>query len=124
MSFEQQERILFDLLFDQNLRNKFCADQASTLKQYDLDDHELGGLERREAHDDVHDAAVDVVLRRCLVVDFDEVGLAGRRSLKCTLQEERLHERANVKSNLSPQRLVVWFEDNELRPPKQAFFDH
>ena len=41
MSFEQQERILFDLLFDQNLRNKFCADQASTLKQYDLDDHEL-----------------------------------------------------------------------------------
>ena len=41
MSFEQQERVLFDLLFDHNLRKAFCSDQISALKQYDLDDHEL-----------------------------------------------------------------------------------
>ena len=35
------------------------------------------GLERSEAHHDVHDAAVDVGLRGGLSVALDEVGVAG-----------------------------------------------
>src|SRR5206468_7098342 len=41
----------------------------------DLDDHELRGLQRREAHDHVHDAEIDVVLRRGLLVALHEVGV-------------------------------------------------
>ncbi len=42
----------------------------------DLDDDELGRLERREADQDVHDAAVDVVLGGGFGVALDEVGVA------------------------------------------------
>src|SRR5262249_36617333 len=41
----------------------------------DLDDHKLGGLERREPDDDVDDAPIDIVLRRGLFIAFHEVGL-------------------------------------------------
>jgi len=37
VSFEEQERALFDLLFDRSLREHFCKDPSSTLQQYDLD---------------------------------------------------------------------------------------
>lgn len=40
MSFEQQERVMFDLLFDNKLRDQFCEDQAKALSQYDLDETE------------------------------------------------------------------------------------
>jgi hypothetical protein len=40
MSFEQQEQILFDLLFDKDLRDQFCDDQEKALNKYDLDDAE------------------------------------------------------------------------------------
>lgn len=40
MSFEQQERVIFDLLFDTRLRNQFCEDQATALANYDLDEAE------------------------------------------------------------------------------------
>ena len=40
MSFEQQEQALFNLLFDSKLRDQFCQDQTSALKDYDLDEAE------------------------------------------------------------------------------------
>ncbi len=40
MSFEEQERALFDLLFDGKLREIFCNDQSSALADYDLDEAE------------------------------------------------------------------------------------
>jgi hypothetical protein len=40
MSFEQQEQVLFDLLFDQDLRDQFCVDRVKALGKYDLDDAE------------------------------------------------------------------------------------
>lgn len=40
MSFQEQERALFDLLFDPLLREKFCQDPIIALVAYDLDDHE------------------------------------------------------------------------------------
>jgi hypothetical protein len=42
MSFEQQERVMFDLLFDSKLRNQFCEDQVRALANYDLDEAEQG----------------------------------------------------------------------------------
>lgn len=41
MSFEEQERALFDLLFDQTLRNNFCDDPGVALSEYALDDAEI-----------------------------------------------------------------------------------
>lgn len=41
MSFAEQERALFDLLFDSDVRDSFCNDSIAALKQYDLTDEEL-----------------------------------------------------------------------------------
>ena len=40
MSFEEQERALFDLLFDRSLREGFCKDSVAALSQYQLDEDE------------------------------------------------------------------------------------
>jgi hypothetical protein len=41
MSFLEQERALFDLLFDQSLRENFCKDSITAFSEYELDDDEL-----------------------------------------------------------------------------------
>ena len=41
MSFDQQEHVLFDLLFDSHLREQFCQNQTLALTKYDLDKTEL-----------------------------------------------------------------------------------
>lgn len=41
MSFEEQERALFDLLFDQILRENFYKGSTTALSEYNLDDDEL-----------------------------------------------------------------------------------
>lgn len=41
MSFEEQERALFDLLFDRSLRENFCKDSAIALSGYSLNDSEI-----------------------------------------------------------------------------------
>lgn len=41
MSFKEQERALFDLLFDKKLREDFCIDQGSALSAYELNESEL-----------------------------------------------------------------------------------
>src|SRR5262249_14978348 len=89
----------------------------------DLDDHELGRLERRETDQDVHDAAIDVVLRRRLLVALHQVRLARRRALERALTEERLHERADVEPDLRPERLVVGFEHDPLRAAEETLLD-
>lgn len=40
MSFQEQERALFDLLFDSNVRENFCADSVAALNQYELNENE------------------------------------------------------------------------------------
>jgi len=40
MSFEEQERALFDLLFDRTLRENFCKDSIAALSQYMLNEDE------------------------------------------------------------------------------------
>src|SRR5262249_6223550 len=88
-----------------------------------LDDHELGGLERRKPDQDVDNTQIDVVLRGGLFVALDEVGFARRAPLKGALPEEVLHERANVEPDLRPKRLVVRLEDHPLRAAIKALFD-
>jgi hypothetical protein len=41
MSFLEQERALFDLLFDNNVRENFCNDSLAALHQYELTEEEL-----------------------------------------------------------------------------------
>ena len=41
MSFLEQERALFDLLFDSRVRENFCSQSTSALSQYDLTEDEL-----------------------------------------------------------------------------------
>lgn len=41
MSYQEQERALFDLLFDSSVRENFCKDSIAALYQYDLNDDEL-----------------------------------------------------------------------------------
>jgi hypothetical protein len=40
MSFQEQERALFDLLFDSTVRENFCKDSLAALYQYDLNEDE------------------------------------------------------------------------------------
>lgn len=40
MSFIEQERVLFDLLFDQSIRTDFAQDAEAVLKRYDLEEKE------------------------------------------------------------------------------------
>ena len=51
----------------------------------ELEDHELRRLKRCEADQDVHDPQVDVVLRRGLTVDLDEISILRRLPLEGTL---------------------------------------
>ncbi len=41
MSFQEQERALFDLLFDSAVRENFCKDSTAALYQYELSEDEL-----------------------------------------------------------------------------------
>ena len=40
MSFEEQERVLFDLLFDHKLRERFCEGSVTALSEYNLSEKE------------------------------------------------------------------------------------
>ncbi len=40
MSFQEQERALFDLLFDSSVRENFCKDSTTALHQYELNEAE------------------------------------------------------------------------------------
>ena len=41
MSFQEQERALFDLLFDSDVRDNFCKESIASLDQYELSEEEL-----------------------------------------------------------------------------------
>ena len=64
MSFEQQEQVLFRLLFDKALRDQFCHDQTRALNQYDLEESELNDFKaiRPEA------LQLDAVMRADLIL--------------------------------------------------------
>src|SRR5262249_22219557 len=88
-----------------------------------IEDHELGRLEWREADHDVNDPQVAVVLGGGIFVTLDKVGVAWCLSLECTLAEQVVHECPDVEPDLRPEWLVVGLEDNPLQPAVQAFLD-
>src|SRR5271167_376586 len=67
-----------------------------------LDDHELGGVERRKADEDGDDALVDARLRIVFRVALHKVGQLRCCSRECPLLEEPLHEGADVEPQLAP----------------------
>src|SRR5215471_5712127 len=89
-----------------------------------LDEHELGRLERGEADEDVHDSAVDVALHGRGVVALDEVRLGRGRAGEGALPEQRLHEGGHVQAELGPERFVVRLENRPLGAAEQALLDH
>ena len=68
----------------------------------DRDDDEFRRLKRSKADHDIDDAQIDIVLRRRLGIDFDEIGVAGFLALKCALPKEVVHEGAGCEADLSP----------------------
>ncbi len=64
MSFQEQERALFDLLFDQSLRKNFCQDPTNALSIYALNDSELNDF--REIRSDAIE--LDASMRRYLIL--------------------------------------------------------
>jgi len=64
MSFEQQEQVLFELLFNRELRDQFCHDQTIALKEYNLDEAEKNDLKaiRPEALQLDADMRADLIL--------------------------------------------------------------
>src|SRR5271165_2666287 len=91
-----------------------------TSELLDADDDELGGLQWREADDDIDNAKIDVVLRRRLAVALDEVGLTRRSALERALAEQRLHEGTDVQPDRRPQRLVIRLEHRPLQSSSKA----
>src|ERR687896_1701110 len=89
----------------------------------DGDDDKFRRLERREADHHIDDAEIDVILRRGLGIDLDEVGIACLLTLKRTLPKEVVHESTGGQADLRPQRFVVGFEDYKFKSPVQALFD-
>jgi len=66
MSFEEQERVLFDLLFDQALRENFCRESVGALSAYELSQHELEDFKtiRPDA------LKIDAEMRRFMVLGY------------------------------------------------------
>ena len=58
--------------------------------------------------------------RIVLAIALNKVGLLRRGTLEGSLQEQPLHEGADVEANLAPQPLVIGFEDDPLRAVIQA----
>src|SRR3954471_23142720 len=89
----------------------------------DLKDHELGGIDRGHADDDVDDALRDVGGRGGRAVAVDEVGLGGRGALERSLGIEPGEEVPPLGGYLGPQLLVVWLEDHPFEALDQALLD-
>src|SRR5690606_1132256 len=89
----------------------------------DLDDDELGRLERGEPDHDVDDPEVDVGLGGGLLVALHEVRLPRGPPLERALAEQGLQERPDVQPDLRPQRLVVRLEHDPLRPPVETLLE-
>jgi hypothetical protein len=88
-----------------------------------LDDHEFSRLEWSKADHYVDDAKIDVILCCRLLIAFDEIGISRRRTLKCSLAKQVVHESPYVETYLCPQRLVVGLKDYPLQSTVKALFN-
>ncbi len=64
MSFREQEKVVFDLLFDQVIREQFCKDPVAALSGYDLSETEIADF--KEIRTDA--LVVDAKIRRNLLL--------------------------------------------------------
>src|SRR3954470_22161617 len=89
----------------------------------DLDHHELGRADGRDADEHVDDAVRHVLVRRGLAVALDEVRLARGAALEGALAEERVQVRGRGQPDLLPQALVVGLEHDPLQATLEALLD-
>src|SRR3954452_7177808 len=91
----------------------------------DLDDDELGGLERREADNHTHDARVDIALgHRRAEPALHVIGLGRLAALERAGPEQAVHEIADRRPEARPEAMVVRFEDDGLESEIEALADH
>src|SRR5262249_52463080 len=76
-----------------------------------------------EAHQDIHNPKVDVVLRGGFLITFHEVSIAWFCPLEGTLPEKVVHESTNVQPNLRPEGLVIGLKNDPFETLEEAFFD-
>ena len=128
MSFAEQERVLFDLLFDPAVRQRFVNDADSLLEQYDLESHERDDFKtiRPEA------LALDANMRVGLLlssfnhsypVSFSLVSSLpqGNDLLKSLVDAETMHtpplQRATVYGSRLRDKLAITPIDKESERP-------
>src|ERR1022692_4499879 len=90
---------------------------------FNLNDDKLRRFQRREADEDIHDAPIDVVLRRGFLIALDEIRVCRSLPLKGAFPKQFLHERPHIEPDRSPQGLVIGFKHHPLRSAIKAFFD-
>lgn len=130
MSFLEQERALFDLLFDQSLRENFCKNSTTAFAGYELDDHELNDF--KEIRPDAIE--LDASMRTYLIltqicrqfpVTFSVVSSLqnGTKLLKelINLQTMRCHpaERATAFGSQLREQLSAQRPDTEFESEKE-----
>jgi hypothetical protein len=77
-------------------------------------------MQRREPNLDIDDAEVDAGLWIIRRIASDEIGLSWRRALKGAFNEQLLHERADARADLGPERLAVRFKYDPLQARVKA----
>lgn len=112
MSFEQQEQVLFDLLFDKNLRDQFCVDQVKALREYDLDDTEQNDFKTIRPQALQLDAALraDLVLShlcKSYPISFSIISSLsnGLDKLNQLIDTTTMHSKPNERATLFGNRL-------------------
>src|SRR3984893_1051352 len=88
-----------------------------------FNDYKLGRFQWRKANDDIDNSQVYIVLGGSFFIALNEVGIFRRGALKRTLAEKIVHEGADVKANLRPERFVVWFKYYPLSTAIKTLFN-
>ena len=80
-----------------------CSGRTLAGELLNPEDHELGGLQRRETDQEVDDALVDIVRRRGRGVALHEVRVQRCAALERALAEEAVHEGADARGAVAPR---------------------
>ena len=82
-------------------------------------DYKFGWFEWSELHNDVDNPQINIRLGCGFAIDFYRIGFFSRRTLERTLTEKSLHESANRRTQLRPERFIIRFKDNPFCSSKE-----
>ena len=89
----------------------------------DSNDHELSRLQGCEAHQDVDNAKIDVILGSGLLVALGEICFPRCLAREGALAKQVLHESAHIQVDLCPEQLVVWLKHRPFGGTVNTFCD-